>query len=340
MAYPVTELISEAFYTSGIVSREFQTVAGDQVITGLLKLNEILSDTAIETDMLPYYTTSYKFFSQINTEMYFIPNLDQCETLVFYLDTVRYQMRKNPRDQYFGQGRAQNVQSLPFNWHVERTLGGSNLFIYFFPDQDYPMEITGLFRLQSVVLGQDLNSALATANLGVPIVTGTGNFAAGELIVNDIDLAGTYAQPIDLVNYINTGVIPFVSADLSTGQFILTNISGTNINIVSNGSEGTVNNVTFSNFSTVNGYMNQTFMPIALDQFYINYLQYYLADRLCTAYNFELPMGAAKQLLRYQQMISKRSSPMDLTMNKLSTLQTQSSINYGQVNIGRGFCPP
>ncbi len=53
MAYPVTLVISEAFYTSGIVSRQFQTVAGDQEETGFLKLNEILTDTGIESDMIP-----------------------------------------------------------------------------------------------------------------------------------------------------------------------------------------------------------------------------------------------------------------------------------------------
>lgn len=337
MAYPVTQLISEAFYTSGIVSRQFQTVAGDQEQTAFLKINEILTDTAIETDMIPYFNTAYNFNAVVGQEKYFIPNLDESETLTFFINTIRYQMRKNPRDQYFGQGRAQNVESLPFNWHSERTIGGSNVFIYFFPDTQYPMQLTGLFRLQSVSLFQDLNSPLATANLGATIVTGTGNFAAGGLVVNNVDLAGTYSTATALVAYINTGVIPYVSASIATGQFILTSSSSGSIIVSTSGAEGNINNVTFANFSTVNGPLNQTFSAMVLDQFYINYLQYRLADRLCTSYNFTMPPGAAKQLLQYQQMISKRSSPIDMTINKISTLTSQDSINYAQVNLGKGW---
>lgn len=233
MAYPVTLLISEAFYTSGIVSRNFQTVAGDQEQTGFLKLNEILSDTAIEEDMIPYFTTSYDFNAVPGQEMYFIPNLSDPETLTFFINTIRYQMRKESQDLYFGAARAENVESLPYNWHCERCLGGCNLFIYFFPDTAYPMQLTGRFRLQTVTINQDLS--------------------------------------------------------------------------------------------------------LILDQYYINYLQYRLADRLCTAYNFAPSPSLTKQLLQYQQMISKRSSPMDLRINKISTLTPSQSINYAQINLGHGW---
>lgn len=233
MAYPVTTLISEAFYTSGIVSRGFQQVAGDQEQVGIIKLNEILTDTAIEEDMIPYFTTAYNFNAVAGQEMYFIPNLSEAETLVFFINTIRYQMNKTTQDKYFGSARAENVKSLPYDWHCERCLGGSNLFIYFFPDTNYPMQLTGLFKLQTVTIDQDLSTIL--------------------------------------------------------------------------------------------------------DQYYINYLQYRLADRLCTAYNFEPPAGVKKQLLQYQQMISKRSSPMDLSINKISTFNSNNSINYGQVNLGKGW---
>ena len=233
MAYLVTALISEAYYTSGIVSRSFQQVDGDQVQTGLVKLNEILSDTAIEDDMIPYFTTSYNFNAVSGQEMYFIPNLSKAETLTFFINTIRYQMSKVSQDLYYGSARAENVESLPYHWHCERCLNGSNLFIYFFPDTNYPMQLTGLFRLQTVTLDQDLS--------------------------------------------------------------------------------------------------------LMIDQYYINYLQYRLADRLCTAYNFEVPQGLHKQLLQYQQMISKRSSPMDLRINKISTFNSNNSINYAQVNLGKGW---
>ena len=60
MTYTVTNLITDAFYISGIVSREFETVSGPQGQVGLHVLNKILSDKTIEKDMIPYYT-KYEF---------------------------------------------------------------------------------------------------------------------------------------------------------------------------------------------------------------------------------------------------------------------------------------
>lgn len=233
MPYPAAQLVSEAFYTSGIVSRAFQTVAGDEQNVGLQALNEILTDSVVDVDKIPYYTTSYNFNAVPGQEMYFIPGMSQLETLVFFIDSVRYQMRKNQRDYYFSTGRANNVESLPFNWHSELALGGMNLFIYFFPDIAYPMQATGLFSLTTVTLFQDL--------------------------------------------------------------------------------------------------------LLTFDQFYINYLQYATADRLCTKYNFEVPEAVRKQLLRYDQMIAGRASPIDMSVTKLSTLTNISSISYAQVNLGKGW---
>ena len=339
MSYPVTQLISESFYTSGIVSRGFQTVAGDQVEVGLLKLNEILSDTAIENDMIPYFTTAYDFPAVPGQELYFIPNLAELETLVFFIDTVRYQMRKVNQDRYFGEGRAQNVESLPFHWHSERCFGGTNIFIYFFPDQQYPMQATGRFRLNNVVLGSDLNSFLATANLGVMLISGFGDVSAGQIVINGIDFAGTYPTPISFVNKVNAGSAYGVTAALTNGQIILTNITGGNITLVTSGAAPLVDNVSFANFSTTGTALSQTFMSMALDQYYVNYLQYRLAERLCTAYNFNVSDNLRKQLLQYMMMISKKSSPIDLSIGKISTLTDVSSINYGMVNLGHGWVP-
>ena len=233
MPYPASMLVSEAFYTSGIVSRAFQTVAGDEQNTGLLALNEILTDSVVDTGKIPYYTTSYAFNAVAGQQEYFIPGMAELETLVFYIDTVRYQMRKNQRDYYFGSGRAENVESLPFNWHSELTLRGTNLFIYFFPDQNFPMTATGLFSLNTVTLFQDL--------------------------------------------------------------------------------------------------------LLTFDQFYINYLQYATARRLCIKYNFAVPDMVEKMYLEYCQMITSRASPKDMSQTKLSTLTNVASINYAQVNLGKGW---
>lgn len=339
MPYSSTKLVIEAFYTSGIVSRQFQTVAGDQFAVGLDKLNEILSDTTIESDMIPYFNTAYNFNAVAGQEKYFIPNLVEAETLTFFINQVRYAMRRNPRDQYFGMGRAENIQSLPFNWHVEKTRGGSNLFMYFFPDENFPLQITGLFSLQTVVDGQDLMAANTSANLGTAFFTpvaGLATIVPGALVINGFDLQGAYASTQALITAINTN-IPTVIAFINGTDFILMGAVNSTITIVTNGLNAFNNNITFQNFSTINGANTLTFMPQALDQFYINYLQYRLAERLCAVYNFAVPELVAKQLLSYQQMISKRSSPVDFSMIKITTLNKTASINYGQVNLGKGW---
>lgn len=339
MAYSVINLIANAYYASGIVSRDFQTVSGPQMDAGLQFLNDILADKTIEKDMIPYFTR-YQFFAVAGQEQYYIPNLEQLETLVFFINDIRYQMREIDRKIYFGASRANNINSLPFNYHLERCFGGANLFLYFFPQTNYPMEAWGTFRLSGVVLNQDLGANSGAANLGactfIPTL-GPATLLPGQLVVNNVDLAGTYANVTALINYINMGVVPMITAQLIGTQFYLNAYQGTNIFVSTSGDSGFTNSITFANFSTQYGPLNQTFLPQGLDQFYINYLKYSLADRLCTEYNFIVPPGVAKQLLQYQVWISKRSAPLDMTQQKISTFSNGNTISYGQVNLGLGW---
>ena len=444
MSYTVTQLITNAYSASGIVSRGFQKMTGQQLNDGLQFLNDIIADKAIEKDMIPYFT-KYEFFGVAGQETYFIPNLERLETLTFFIDDVRYQMREIDRKIYFGTSRANNINSLPFNWHVERCLGGANIYLYFFPQSNYPIEAWGTFRLSQVVLNQDLSSNVASANLGVASVAGginytvsslgamtvigsgvittgqlvvngvdlagtytsalnfvnyinnsgaipnvtavltppvmgnqvtllnsinntvittngtvsgngitfanfsltggsltqtfiaPGTFGIGELVINGFDLAGNYASPQALINYINTAGITNITAEIIGNQFYIYSTNGTNINVVTEGMEGNTTYLTFTGFSTLNGALNQTFLPQGLDLFYINYLKFSLADRLCTEYNFTVPPGVAKQLLQYQNWISKRSAPMDMTQSKISTFSNGNTLSYGLVNLGLGF---
>ncbi len=336
MSYTVIQLITNAYYASGIVSREFETVSGSQMNDGLQFLNDIITDKTIEKDMIPYFS-KYNFNAVAQQEKYFIPNLESLDTLTFFINDVRYQMRSIDRKVYFGSSRANNIASLPFNWHLERCTGGANLFLYFFPQTNYPIEAWGLFRLASVLLNQDLTSNVARVNLGTPQVNGAGTLLADQFVVNGIDLAGVYANIAALVTYINTGVVPNVSAMVIQNQFILIDASGAEIRLQTNGESTPTNNVTFYTFSTSQGPLDQSFFPMILDQFYINYLKFSLADRICTEFNFIVPQGVAKQLAQYQAWISKRSAPMDLSQTKISTFANGNSISYGQVNLGLGW---
>jgi hypothetical protein len=155
MSYTVTELVSDAYYLSGIVSRGFQTVSGQQSSDGIKLLNGLTAVNSINGDMIPFFK-AYDFNGVIGQEKYFIPNLVEYQTFTFTHGSVRYQTSSVERKKYFGSGRVNGVNSLPYNWHIERTLGGSDLYLYFAPDLTYPMQIWGKFALIDAALGDDL----------------------------------------------------------------------------------------------------------------------------------------------------------------------------------------
>ncbi len=232
MAYTTLQLINFAYYESGIVSRGFETVSGQQANDGLLFLNDLIADKTVENGLIPYYD-QHDFTAVTGQEKYFIQDLITIDTFVFFIDTVRYQTENRARREYFGSSRADNIQSLPGSWHMERCFGGANIFIYFKPNTTYPLTIWGQFRLQEVAINQDLS--------------------------------------------------------------------------------------------------------LTLDRFYINYLRYDLAARLCAEYRYTVPPGVAKALANYEDSISKKSGPLDMRLQKLSSLQKRGGINYGQVNLGHGW---
>ena len=233
MAYTTNQLIAASYYASGVVSREFETVNGSQYTDGLQWLNDIVTEKAVDDGMVPYETT-YDMTLVTGQETYFIPNLISVDTFTFYLDQVRYCMQYTQRNDYFGSSRVENVTTLPFQWYVERCFGGANLHIYFPPNQAYPAQIHGIFRLTVITPFQDLS--------------------------------------------------------------------------------------------------------LTWDQFYLTYLKYALADRICAEYDIQTPANALRQLNKYESWINKKSRLMDLRIQKLSTLQNGGgSINYAQVNLGHGW---
>lgn len=235
MAYTTNQLISGAYYAAGVVSREFETVSGAQIGDGLTWLNNIITEKDVDEGMIPYETT-YNADFVIGQEIYPIPNLIQIDTLVFFLDSVRYAMKYEQRNAYFGSSRVENIQTLPFQWYFERQFGGGNLYIYFTPDRNYPMEIHGIFRIDSLTLGQDLS--------------------------------------------------------------------------------------------------------LTLDEFYITYLRYALADRICAEYAYTTPENVYRQMSKYEAFINKKSRILDLRINKTSSLQKRGNFNYAFVNLSQGWVAP
>ena len=233
MAYTVTDLITRAYYLSQIVSRELETVSGQQLSDGLIWLNALLSLKSAYSRTIPYYN-QYQFSAVPGQEEYFIPNLVQPETFTFNIGPVRYSTQPVSRRPYFGAGRVDNITSLPFDWHFERALGGGNIFLYFLPDTNYPCKIWGKFGLENVTLNQDL-----------------------------------------LTIY---------------------------------------------------------------DEFYIDYLRYRLALRICSEFGIPMQPQAMAELEELEEAMTDISPP-DLTLTKYSSLQGETGINWGDINIGRGWRP-
>ena len=159
MAYTALELITRSYYLSQIVSRELQTPKGSQITDGLYLLNAILDAKGSDLREIPYYQ-EYVFDAIQGQEKYYVPGLTSVDSMTFNIGPVRYAMNEETRVGYFGQYRIDNVQSLPFQYRMERTLGGMNVYIYFVPADTYVMKIWGKFELSEVSLQTDLSLTL------------------------------------------------------------------------------------------------------------------------------------------------------------------------------------
>lgn len=344
MAYTVTKLITDSYNISGIVARQFEQLQGYQLNDGLDWLNDVLGDRAMGLGNIAYIQQQYPFIGVVGQETYFIPNCIDIDTLVFYIGSVRYQMNYVDRNKYFGQPRANNINALPVSYTYERVPGGVMVWVYFWPQQPFLFNITGDFFMNSVSLNQDLTAYTSNANLGTPFVFGAGTLLEGGLVINGIDMMGTYANIGSLVTHINSTLganYINVSASVSTGQnsqFMLTGIFNANITVATNGVQINGNNIKFSYFNTTGGIpLSQTYNAMALDLFYINYLKYELAERECQELNFTMPEEAAKKLSSYRISVTKMAEPLDLTCQNMSCLGDSRAINYAQSNIGKGY---
>lgn len=160
MAYTALNLITDAYYISNIVSRDFESLDGNQADIGLQFLNEVIADKTVEIGMIPYRTNA-TFTGVVGQEAYPITDLIEIDTLVYFIDDIRYPMRAMDANRYFGRGRADNINSLPYQYHVERNFDGATIYIYFPPVDTYTFEYWGRARLaQIATLTQDLELTL------------------------------------------------------------------------------------------------------------------------------------------------------------------------------------
>ena len=163
MAYTAGELVTRAWFLTGIVSRDLQEVSGSQFEDGIFCLNSLLGIQTANMGLIPYFN-KINFNGVIGQEKYSIPDLIQVETLTFVIpnssspnQTVRFPMSRKTREDYWATPRANGTSSLPYIYEAERTKDGTDIFVYFMPNEAYVFELWGKFALSSTVPNQDLS---------------------------------------------------------------------------------------------------------------------------------------------------------------------------------------
>ena len=101
MTYLTSNLITDAYYLSSIVSRDFETPTGGQMSDGLRLLNDLLADRSIDNGTIPY-SSKITMNATPDNPVYSIPNLINMEIFVFYIQSIRYETRNQQRYEFFG----------------------------------------------------------------------------------------------------------------------------------------------------------------------------------------------------------------------------------------------
>lgn len=79
-------------------------------------------------------------------------------------------------------------------------------------------------------------------------------------------------------------------------------------------------------------------LELVFDDYYVNYLMYRLAEKICAFYQMDFPEGTARELSRIESRINA-VDPADLALTTIKPFNSDKSINWGQVNLGRGWTP-
>lgn len=161
MPYLARQLITKAWFLSGIVARNLQVPTGDQIYDGLDMLNNLLDFKQIEIDLIPYW--QYITFDAVpSQEYYYLPYVAAIESATFNIDVVRYPMMSSSRTNYYGSSRVDNISTLPFSWNFDRSVGGGTFAMYFKPESAYPIKMMAKIFLVNVTLDTDLTNVTET----------------------------------------------------------------------------------------------------------------------------------------------------------------------------------
>lgn len=157
MTYTAEQLVTNAYYLTGIVAEGFATPSSTQAARGLDRLNALLAVKSFDDKHIPYFTY-YTFNTVINQEAYPITNLIRVETLTYNINELRLPSRGLDRDRYWEQPRVDNVSAYPFTWDFERNESGGTIYFYPLPFSVVPIKIWAKFALNNVTFSTDLSA--------------------------------------------------------------------------------------------------------------------------------------------------------------------------------------
>lgn len=217
MVYLARQLVTASWFLTGIVARNLQYPTGDQMNDGLQMLNDLLNFKQIETELVPYY--QYITFNCVpGQEYYYLPSISLIEEMTFNLGVVRYPMMQQPRTNYFGSSRVDNIETLPFSWNYDRSLGGGNLAMYFVPDQNYPIKMKAKLFFTDVTIDTDLTDVTSLFGVTVPFTAKqlTNSFTSslatsGALVINSTQ-AVSFGEQVQFIG----GSIPSTLSTATT----------------------------------------------------------------------------------------------------------------------------
>jgi hypothetical protein len=153
------EIINRALVLSGLVARGLQQASGEQGKDGLFWLNQLLSEKSATGSLLPYYG-HIEVTPDIGDKVVFFEGMVTADVFTFSIGDVRYPVKVTNRNRYFGEARAENVNSLPFEWYWERVPGGINIHLYFAPGGEYPLKLTGLIGFSPVTFDTEMDDIM------------------------------------------------------------------------------------------------------------------------------------------------------------------------------------
>lgn len=327
MAYTAQTLITRSWYLSGIVGRNLQVPTGDQITDGLMLLNALLDFKQIETDLIPYWT--YIEMPLVGgQEYYYMPNVAAIESATFNIGVVRYPMVDTTRKAYFGSSRVDNIQTLPFNWNYNRGEGGGTLSLYFLPQANYPLKFNAKLFLNEVTsLQQDLTNIFAPLAEGFVSNIQVTNGGLGYISIPTVTIGGTGSGATAFATIANGSVASVYLVNSGSGY-----TTAPTVKFSGGGGTGAVAQANISNYN-----FQQT-NNAGFDSSYIEYLRYALAQMMCSEYGVLFNPESAKILQKYERKLMYMSPP-DLSRTGISILTQGTGLNWGDVNIGRGFRP-